>query len=283
MTIPKRTLGKTNFQVSSIGFGGIVVTDAAPKDAANIVAHSIDEGINYFDVAPSYGDAEVKLGPALQPFRKEIYLACKTGERDRKGAEKELKNSLKLLKTDYFDVYQLHGLDDIEKDVKAALSKDGAIQTLIDAKNNGIIRNIGFSAHSPQVALTAMDLFDFDTVMYPVNFCTHFNSNLETEVLERAKKENLGIIAIKTLAEQLWQNEQDKKLYPHCWYQPIDDPELAQLALNWTLQQGISIALSPGEEKLLRLLIELVKKTSTLTESQTNHLKQVAKNLNQIF
>src|SRR5512136_360402 len=108
--LPKRQYGQTKEKLSIIGFGGMVVKDVTPKEAANFVAEAVDRGVNYFDVAPFYGNAQQRLGPALKPYRQDCFLACKTLERDAAGAAKELKQSLKLLKTDYVDLYQLHAL-----------------------------------------------------------------------------------------------------------------------------------------------------------------------------
>ena len=280
---PTRQLGRTGLKVSAIGFGGIVVMNAEPDHAAEVVAQSVAAGINYFDVAPTYGDAELKLGPALKPFRKDVFLACKTTQRNKKEAAQELENSLKQLQTDYLDVYQLHALTDVEKDVKTALSKTGAIQTFLDAKKNGIIRNIGFSAHSPAAALTAMKEFDFDTIMYTINFCTHFNSNFESEVLAEAKKRKMGIIAIKAIAKQKWQNSDKRDLYPKCWYEPIDEPQTAQKALSWAYEQGISLALPPGEEKLFKMCVDLAPKCIKLSKNELQELENLAKESEPIF
>lgn len=120
--IEKRVLGRTGIKLSAIGFGGIVVRDASPEESSKRVKQAIDFGINYFDVAPSYGDAEVKLGPALEPYRKDIYLACKTMERKKEGARKELEQSLINLRTDHFDIYQFHAVTKLE-DVETIFSK----------------------------------------------------------------------------------------------------------------------------------------------------------------
>ena len=242
---PKRILGKTGEQVSMIAFGWIVVMNAEPEHAAKVVAEAVDAGINYFDVAPSYGDAEVKLGPALKPFRDQVFLACKTGERDRKGAEKELKQSLKRLQTDHFDLYQLHAITDVKEDVEAALGKGGAIEAILEARRAGLIRYIGFSAHSSEAALAAMREFDFDTAMYPINFVCHYNSNFEAAVIAEAKKREMGIIALKAMAKQRWQGP---RRYKKTWYEPIDERELARKALSWTLSQGVTAAIPPGKK-----------------------------------
>ena len=258
-------LGKTELSVSPIGFGGIVVMRSDPTDADKIVAEAVEYGINYFDVAPGYEDAEAKLGPALEPFRKDIYLACKTHCRDAAGAREDLKNSMERLKTDYFDVYQLHALSDVEKDVKAVFARGGAMEVILEARQAGIIGNIGFSAHSEAAALAAMNEYDFDTVMYPINFMMHHAKDFEIKVLEEAKKRDMGIIALKTLAKQKRASEERDDIYTKCWYEPIPatDKEIAKLALSWTLSQGVSVAISPGEEALLRVMMEVLPDIKT--------------------
>ena len=281
--IPKRLLGRTGKKLSVIGFGGIAVKDEQPDHAAKLVAESIEKGINYFDVAPTYGDAELKLGPALKPYRDNVFLACKTTARDSKGAKKELDNSLKRLQTDHIDLYQLHAITDVEKDVKAALAKDGAIQTFIDARKNGIIDFIGFSAHSPQAALAAMKQFDFDTILYPINFWCHFKGNFDQAVLAEAKKQNMGILALKATAKQEWQNEQDQKTYPKCWYEPISEPELTRLALSWTLSKGVTAVLPPGEEQLFKMALDVLAKCKDLTAEELSRLEKLSAGLQPIF
>jgi predicted aldo/keto reductase-like oxidoreductase len=282
-SLQKRVFGKTGLKVSIIGFGGIVVMGENPAHAGKVVAEAIEKGVNYFDVSPSYGDAELKLAPALKPFRKNVHLACKTGRRDSIGAAEELKQSLKHLETDYLDVYQLHGLVDVEKVVKPALGKNGAIKTFIEAKKAGVIRNIGFSAHSPAAAITAMKEFDFDTIMFPVNFVTHFNGGLETEVLAMAAKQNLVIIAIKAIAKQKRQANIAPDRFPKCWYEPYEDPAIVELALNWTLSQNISLAIPSGEENLFKMCLDFAKNCRKLTQSQIERLKEIASALEPIF
>ena len=106
----KRKYGKHDDMLSMIGFGAILLTKEEPDEASRLVAKAIDRGINYFDVAPSYGNAEEQLGPALEPYRSKVFLACKTTRRSAEEAEAELQNSLKLLRTDHFDLYQLHSV-----------------------------------------------------------------------------------------------------------------------------------------------------------------------------
>jgi len=280
--IGRQRLGKTGLEISKIAFGGIVVMNQHQKDADAIVARAFENGINYFDVAPSYGDAQDRLGPALQPYRQKCYLACKSAKRDRAGVEEELAGSLKALRTEYFDVYQLHAITDIEKDVHAALRKGGAMEAILEAKEKGLVRNIGFSAHSSAAALAAMREFDFDTIMYPVNFGAHFKSSFDNEVLAEANKRNMGIIAIKAMMKGAWPEGAEKK-YPKCWYEPFDDPEMARLALSWTLSQGVSTAVPPGDEKLFKLAMKAAAAIKPLNQDDFHKLKTMASELNPVF
>ncbi len=276
-------LGKTDLLVSPLGFGGIVVMDSQAQQASDVVRDAVEAGVNYFDVAPSYGNAQEVLGGAIEPFRKDIVLSCKTLARDADGAKKELDRSLKELKTDHFDLYQLHGLIEVEKDVKAAFSKSGAMKTVLEAKRAGLIRYIGFSTHSSEAALAAMNEYDFDTVMCPVNYTIHHKSGLDIEILKEAKKRQMGIIALKALARRKLATGESRGNYQKCWYEPIDEPEIAKLALSWTLSQGADVAVSPGEESLFRMALKFYKDCGKLSDQELDRLKSHLSNDEAIF
>jgi len=281
--LPRRRLGRTGRDISIIGMGGIVVKDLEPAHAERIVRDAVARGVNYFDVAPTYGDAELKLGPALVPYRKNVFLACKTTQRKRAEAEAELRHSLERLGTDHLDLYQLHALNDVEKDVKVALGKGGALEAFLAAREKGLIRHIGFSAHTPEAALAALREFDFDTIMFPINFCLHFRKKYEVAVLEEARNRGLGIIALKALARQKWQDREQRKSYPRCWYEPVTDREFGALALSWTLAQGITAALPPGDERLFRLALEVAGGCRPPDETGLARLQAGADGLEPIF
>ncbi len=175
--IPKRPYGRTKERLSIIGFGGMVVKNVTPKEAGNFVAEAVNGGVNYFDVAPYYGNAQRRLGPALKPYRQKCFLACKTLERDAAGSAKELKESLKLLQTDHFDLYQLHALTDVDE-VEQAFGPGGAMETLLKARQDGTVRYLGFSAHSEEAAHAAMDRFPFDSILFPLSFTTWLGATL---------------------------------------------------------------------------------------------------------
>jgi len=262
----QRTLGKTGLKISVFAFGGIVVRDTPQGEAALIVAEAIERGINYFDVAPNYGNAQDILGPALKSHREKVHLACKTEKRTRDEAWADLENSLRLLKTDYFDVYQLHSV--YPKDVDTILGPGGALETLIEAKKKGIVRNIGITTHFDEVALALMAAHDFDTLLFPINWACRLKNNLGEAALKEAAARNMGRIALKGLAEKAKASDDPRDPegrlgdgYPKCWYKPIfDDAELADMALRFTLSQDVHAAVSPGDARMLRLGLSIMEK-----------------------
>lgn len=270
--IEKRSLGKTGEMLSMIGFGGILVMDATPGDASDLVKLAIDSGINYFDVAPTYGDAQVKLGPALEPYRKGVFLACKTTERGRDGSRAELEQSLKHLRTDHVDLYQFHAVTTTE-DVEKIFATGGAMETYLEARKEGKIRFIGFSAHSVEAAMAMMDRFDFDTILFPVNYVTWNKGNFGPQVLEKAHQKNMGILALKSMAKGPWPKGADKKEYPKCWYEPLITPEDIKMGLSFTLSHPVTAALTPGDPRLFKTALSVYGSIKPLNDSEIQLIK----------
>jgi aryl-alcohol dehydrogenase-like predicted oxidoreductase len=257
--IARRPLGKTGEHLSMIGFGGIVVMDEDPTQSKNIVAEAVDRGVNYFDVAPSYGNAQERLGPALAPYRKNCFLACKTEGRTKDDSRKQLEESLRLLKTDHVDLYQFHALTKMS-DLDKVLGPGGAMETMEAAKKEGKIRYIGFSVHSQETAVAAMDRYPFDTVLFPVNFVLFSQAKFGPQILAKAQEKNMGILALKGMAKTTWPAAKKKNHpEPKCWYQPAAYPNEAALGLRWTLGHPITAALPPGEEKYFRLAMDVAQ------------------------
>ncbi len=282
-TIQKRTLGKPGERLSIIGFGGIVVMNEDTGQASNIVAEAVDRGVNYFDVAPSYGNAQERLGPALAPYRKNCFLACKTEGRTKDDSRKQLEESLRLLKTDHVDLYQFHALTKMT-DLDKVLGPGGAIETMEAAKKEGKIRYIGFSVHSAETALAAMDRYNFDTVLFPVNFVLFSQANFGPQILKRAQEKNMGILALKGMAKTVWAADQ-KNNHPQekCWYQPASFPEEASLGLRWTLGHPVTAALPPGDEKYFRLAMDVAQNYKPLERHEEVALLGRANGVEPIF
>jgi aryl-alcohol dehydrogenase-like predicted oxidoreductase len=280
--LPRRPLGRTGEELSIIGLGGVALTDESQETADILVREAIDHGINYFDVAPSYGNAEDRMGPALEPYRKGVFLACKTMRRDRSGAAEELHRSLKKLRTDHFDLYQLHALSKNEE-VEQALGPDGAMETFAQAKKDGKVRFLGFSAHSAEAALLAIRKFDFDTVLFPVNFVCFLKGDFGPQVIAAAKEKKMGILAIKALARQPWPDDTQRRDWPKCWYQPILDPEEAALSLRFTLSHPVTAAVPPGDKRLFRKALELAPGYTPLRPEEEKRVREIAAGLSPLF
>jgi len=279
--IEKRALGKTGEMLSMIGFGGIVVDKATTDQAASRVKEAIDFGINYFDVAPSYGNAEEMLGPALEPYRKDVFLACKTQERKKDGARKELEQSLKYLRTDYFDLYQLHAVTSLEE-VDTIFARDGALETFVKAKEEGLVKYLGFSAHSVEAALALMERFDFDTILFPFNFAAWYNGNFGPQVLEEAKKREMGILALKAMAWRRWEEGEERNI-DKTWYKPLTEKEQARAGLRFTLSHPVTAAIPPGHEDLFSMALGLATEFEPMDKDEILAIKEKAMNTDPIF
>ncbi len=282
--IPKRPLGKTGESLSIIGLGGIVIMNAEQAVANNTVAQAHDAGINYVDVAPSYGDAQARLGPALKPYRDKFFLACKTGKRDRAEAAAALDQSLQLLETDHVDLYQHHAVTTLE-DVDRIMGPGGAQEAFLAARKAGKVRYLGFSAHSEEAALAMLDRFDFDTVLFPINFVLTSKRNFGPQVIARAHQKGAGMLAIKAMAKSRWAEgiTGTNKPNPKEWYEPCSLPEQAALALRWTLSQRITAAIPPGDERYFPLAMYVAQNFKPITPEEEQYLIASAADATPIF
>jgi len=280
--VEKRVLGRTGCELSVVGFGGILVMNETPAESARLVARGIDAGINYFDVAPSYGNAEERLGPALEPYRQSVFLACKTAKRDAEGARDELDASLEKMRTDYFDLYQLHGVTTLEE-VETIFGPDGAMETLLEAREEGLVRFLGFSAHSEEAAIALLNRFAFDSILFPLNWVTWNEGKFGPKVIETARAKGAGRLALKALAKRKWANDEERKAWPKSWYRPVETLDEARLALRFTLSLPVTAAVTPGHAQFLEWAIEIAQDLAPLTPEEQQQVAENAKGLAYLF
>jgi len=269
-------LGRTGIEISRVVFGGIIVSGEEQREADRFVAFAVENGVNYFDVAPSYGNAEELLGPALEPYREEVYLSCKTVERSAAGARNELERSLKNLHTDHLDVYQMHAITTRE-DIDAIFAEDGALRAFIKAKEEGLIRNIGFSAHDEEAALAALSRFDFDTVMFPLNWALALGKNFGPRIAGMCREKGTGLLGMKNISYRKLRAGEETA-HPKSWYKIVyDDREFAKRATKFTLSLGAAAVVPPGNFDPFRLCVDTIGECEDvpLTDEDIRYLRSM--------
>lgn len=200
--MPERTLGNTGLKVPILGLGGAGKTPLSWQGqeaaAREIIEKALSLGIRYYDTAASYGPSEDYLGLVLPPYRKEIFLASKTGFRDKDGAWRELERSLQRLNTDYLDLWQLHHVS-FQEDLEQIFSANGAIKAVEEAKEQKIIRFTGITGHhEPDIIVAGLNRYSFDTALISINAADiHHPRPFRTKVLPVTKAKNIGVIAMK--------------------------------------------------------------------------------------
>jgi len=276
-----REYGNSGQQLSIVAFAGIVVKNETTENSSRYVSWAIDQGINYFDVAPGYGNAQNMLGPALEQYRDDVFLSCKTNNRDAPSARAELEESLKLLRTDHFDLYQLHAMT-TEEDLEVATGPGGALEVLAKARDEGLVRHLGFSAHSAEVAIELMNRFDFDSVLFPVNFTTWFESGFGPQIMDEAEKLGVARLALKGAAHHALEDRNDR-VREKCWYAPIEDHDLLKMALRWTLSQPITAAIPPGDPELWQMAVKVAQNFTPITADEEKQLRENARGRKPLF
>ena len=250
--VPRRPLGATGVTLPVVGLGGITVSGRGEEEARRMVDRAFERGVDYVDVAPTYGDAEQLLGAALAPYRDRCFLAGKTKERTAAEAAAGLAASLRRLRTGHLDLFQLHALRS-RGDVETAFGPGGAIEALREAREAGTARFLGFSAHSVEAALAAMDRFAFDTVMFPVNRAL-WSAGFGPQVVARAADQGLGVLALKSMARGRWPEGAERS--GPTWYEPQADPGRMRSAAAFTLSRGAASLLPPGDPRLFRRAVD---------------------------
>ena len=287
MAVPRRPF-QDDVELSAVALGAIVLCKMEQERADRIVGEALDAGVNYFDVAPSYfqGEAERRMGMAIRGRRDRIFLACKTNKRDAAGAAAELDASLRTLGTDRFDLYQFHGLQTTEE-VDEILADGGAGGEFEKALRDGRVRAIGFSTHSIEagLALMARAPFPIASVLFPLNYVCVTEGGWGLQLLEEARRRGIARLALKAMARTRWAEElpRDRRHHGKTWYEPINRPEIAALALRWTLSHDITAAVPPGEEDLFRLALQTAEDLRPLDAAEQQQLATALGGLEPIF
>ncbi len=278
----KRRLGKTGHMSTVLTLGGYAVGFISQREVDKVLEVAVEHGINHIDVAPTYGDAELRLKKWMREYRDSFFLACKTRERKKEGAAEEIKRSLERLGVGHFDLYQLHGLDDLGE-LETTLGDGGAMEAIIEAKEEGIVQYIGITSHSPPTAIEAIKRFDFDTVLFPLNFILLRHAVSENDyrpLLRLAKEKGIGTIAMKAFTKQPWPT--DERRY-QTWYEPWDTQPEIDRTLWFTLSQGVTTAASAGDPRLFNMMVDSAERYRKLSKEEQKELLSVAADLRPLF
>ena len=282
--LPRRVLGRTGQKLSVVGFPGLALIHYDQPACTAGLRSALERGVNYFDVAPAYGNGqcETKMGLGLEGVdRSSYFLACKTKKRDKAGAREELERSLQLLKTDHFDLYQLHHLR-WQDEVDQSLGPDGAIQTLVEAQKEGKIKYLGFSAHTTKAALRVMQGFRFETVMFPINFVEYLRYGMGKDVLELARQQEVAVLSIKAMSRGGWPTDAERTR--KWWYRSVEEPVEVDMAMRFALSQpGVVAAIPPSFLDLLDKAIEAGKTLQPITDPEVSRLNELAQTCPSIF
>ncbi|GCF14278.1 oxidoreductase [Haloarcula mannanilytica] len=274
-----RALGDTGQESTVLTFGSIALNWLEQEGANQMVELVLDHGVNHFDVAPTYGDAELKLGPKLRQYREDIFLGCKTQEREYEGAARKIDRSLDRLGIDTIDLYQIHGLE-YEEELDTITADGGALDAIREAKAAGKIDHIGLTSHGdPDLILDAIDrIDDLETVMFPLNPVVAGKDDSEYDyeaVLERCESEGIGTLGIKAFAKGSWPSTDElaeaDRPYAN-WYEPVDTPEAIRERFDFAAAQGLDTVVSPGDPKLVKMVLDAASRFEGMDEARQRSL-----------
>ena len=249
----RRRLGRTGQMSTVVAFGSAGIGRVEQDVADRAIQTALEFGVNHVDVAPRYGDAELRLRPWMPRVRERIFLGCKTAQRTREAAKADLHRSLERLGTDRLDLYQLHAVCKLHE-LDECTAKGGALETLLEAREEGIVRWLGITGHThdaPATHLEALRRFDFDTVMFPLNFVLWSIPEYRRDalaLLESCRQRDVGVHIIKTLAKDPWG---DRPKTHTTWYEPFTDQATIDQAVAFVLSQPVTTLCSVGDVTVL--------------------------------
>ena len=253
----RRRFGRTGHASSVAILGAAAFGKITQAEADSAIENAIALGVNHIDVAPSYGDAEARLAPWMPRLRKRMFIGCKTLERTREGALAELHRSLARLHVRAFDLYQIHAVTSMEE-LDKVTAPGGALEAMIEARKQGLTRYIGITGHginAPLVFLEALKRFDFDSVLFPLNFTQYANPVYRQNaraLIRECRARDVGTMAIKSICKRPW-GERNRTFAT--WYEPFADPVHIQQAINFALSQDVTGLCTAGDVSILPLML----------------------------
>ena len=265
--IEKTVFGTTQHSSSRVLFGAAALGAMQQDRADKILELLLEYGVNHIDTAAGYGDSELRVGSWMAEHRKDFFLATKTGERDSAGARESLHRSLERLRVDSIDLIQLHNLVD-ESEWERALGPGGALEALIAARDEGLVRFIGVTGHGTRVAAMhqrSLERFDFDSVLLPYNFAMLSQPAYAADfsaLMQTCGERHVAVQTIKAVARRRWRDEDKSPRYS--WYEPLRDPGAIGRAVRFVLSQEGIFLNSSSAATLLPTILEAAREAGNL-------------------
>jgi aryl-alcohol dehydrogenase-like predicted oxidoreductase len=270
----KRRFGRSGHMSTIAIFGGAALWEITQEDADKVMEMVIQAGVNHIDVAPSYGQAEERIGPWMPRERERFFLGCKTMERTRQGAWDEMQRSLKKLRTERFDLYQLHAVTTIDE-LDACTMQGGALEAAVEARQQGLTGYIGITGHgvdSPRVFIEALKRFDFDSILFPLNFVQmadpQYRKDSE-ELIALCKEKDIGTMTIKTVTKGPWG---EKEKTATTWYEPFDEQDEIQSAVNFALSYQVTGLCTAGDTRILPKVLKACENFTPIDAVERNEM-----------
>ena len=265
-----RRLGRTGHMSSVVTFGAVAVGRIEQDAADRAIDLVLERGVNHFDVAPRYADAELRLKPWMSRIRERVFLGGKTAERTREAAWAQLHRSLERLGTDRLDLYQLHSVGKIGE-LDECTARGGALEALVQAREQGIVRWLGITGHThaaPGTHLEALRRFDFDTLMFPLNFVLWADEDYQrdaTALLGECGRRDVGVHIIKTVAKDPW----GERAKTHAtWYEPFTDQGVIDRAVAFVLSKPVTTLTSVGDVTVLPKVLDAAERFRALAPEE---------------
>jgi aryl-alcohol dehydrogenase-like predicted oxidoreductase len=280
MHLERRSFGNTGHLSSRAIFGSFSVGRASHNEAERALETILEYGVNHIDTAPSYGDAEIRVGNWMKNYRDRFFLATKIDQRSYKQCKEQLYRSLDRLQTDHVDLLQLHNFTDVVYR-EIAMGPGGAVELLAEAQEEGLTRFIGITGHGAQAPLMhyqSLQRFRFDSVLLPCNYpmmrIPHYRENFD-RLLRSCRKKGIAVQIIKAAARGLWG---DKARNHATWYEPLSDQDAVNSAVHWVMGQTDSFLVTTGDlEVLPKFLAAVSSFVEAPSEDEMNTLVNAQK------
>ncbi|MGB8984224.1 MAG: aldo/keto reductase [Anaerolineales bacterium] len=280
-----RRFGRTGHMSTVAIFGAAALGDVSQETADQVMESIIQAGVNHIDVAPSYGQAELRIGPWMPRERGRFFLGCKTMERTREGAWNEMQGSLKRLQTETFDLYQCHAITTMEE-LDSVTMKGGALEAFVQARQEGLTRFIGITGHgvnAPQIYLEALRRFDFDSILFPLNFVQMDNPEYRKyaeELIATCRAKDVGTMVIKTITKAPWGDRQHTAT---TWYEPFEKSDEIQRAVNFALSYDVTGLCTAGDVRVLPLVLQACESFTRLNTDQMEEMIKSGRQYEPLF